>query len=90
MKDKYNMKKYKIGGGGGNRTRVRKCNHRNLYEHSPDLILAIRAPSGQSPGLPALFNFPVTWKGCHLTGSPVLWHPEPFPPDREKWDALLI
>ncbi len=46
------------GGGGGNRTRVRKSNHRNIYECSPNLFLAQQISSGQDSCCASPVRFP--------------------------------
>ena len=65
---------YGVGGGAGNRTRVRSRVKRNLYECSPGFVLTDAAPWDQAPHRPVTVCVPpaaVTPAGGEAAGISV-------------------
>jgi hypothetical protein len=77
------------GGGGGNRTRVRRLSNRNLYKFSFGFVSrAFGSPKRDSPA-PVPLSFPMRrWDG-RCSGRPALLTPLISPPAGERRDALL-
>jgi len=48
-----------FGGGGGNRTRVRRHSYRSFYKFSPGFVSRASGSPKQDPSAPASLDFPL-------------------------------
>ncbi len=60
-----------IGGGGGNRTRVRKPGCRSFYKLSPGFVSRAVGSPEQDPTLPVPLGFPQQRRDSRCNGRPV-------------------
>jgi len=66
---------FRIGGGGGNRTRVRRSDYRNLYRFSSGFIFAAPLPQSRTRRCHLRCISPCSDGAAACSGRPVYWRP---------------
>jgi len=82
---------FRIGGGGGNRTRVRRSDYRNLYRFSSGFIFAAPLPQSRTRRWPSPLYFPLQrWSSPLAAVGRFIDAPAPAPgPGREGTRCLI-